>query len=220
MRNLSLLIFALLLTATSLVYSQSSKSTRINLYGAYAFEDSFDSYYDLGNYYQGQLQDGIMYGVGIEYEIRPNAFLELSYLREDTNAPTQYYNGGLFDKYTDFDVSLNYVMLGVNHSFRKQGSKIEGFGGLMAGMAIVGIDNPDTNKSNTATKFAWGLKGGAIIWATNKVGVKLQGQLLSIAQSVGGGFYYGPGGGGTSVSSYSSLYQFTIGGGLVFEIGK
>lgn len=222
-------IFALFLFSSSIIYSQqarnnsSSNSTnniRINLYGSYTFEDSFDSYYDLGNYYQGQIQDGLQYGAGIEFEIRPNTFFELSYLRQDTNAPTQYYNGGLFNQFADFDVAMNYIMLGGNHSFRKANSPIEGFGGLMAGIAVIDIKNPKTGSSDSATKFAWGLKGGAIIWATKSVGVKLQAQLLSVTQSVGGGVAIGTGGVSAGVSSYSSIYQFSLGGGLVFGLGQ
>jgi hypothetical protein len=216
MKNFKKLLLGLFLVVTAATYGQ----TRINLYGAYTFEDSFDSYYDNGNYYQGQFQGGFQYGIGVEREIRSGVSVELSYLRLDTNAPTQYYDGGLFDQYADFDVSLNYIMLGANRSFTKPGSKVEGFGGFMAGVGIVNIDNPTTNKSDSATKFAWGLKGGATIWATKKVGVKLQAQLLSITQSIGGGVYFGTGGAGAGVSSYSSVYQFSLGGGLVFELGK
>ena len=226
MKKSILIVFALFLIASASSYSQqtngfsNNKSIRLNVYGSYVFEDSFDSYYDYGNYYQGQTQDGFQYGAGIEFEVHPGSSIELLYLREDTNAPTQYYNGGLFDKYADFDLGINYILLGGNHSFRKPGSKVEGFGGLMAGMAIVDIKNPQTNYSDSATKFAWGLKGGAIIWASNKVGIKLQAQLLSITQSLGGGVYFGTGGASAGVSSYSSIYQFSLGGGLVFQLGQ
>jgi hypothetical protein len=199
---------------------RSGPSIRLNLYGAYAFDDSFDSYYDYENYYEGTLQGGFIYGGGIEYELARNSFIELSYQRLDTNAPTRYYAGGLFDQYADFDVAANYIMLGGNRSFRKPGAMIEGFGGLSAGMAIVNIENPNTGNSDNLTKFAWGMKAGAIVWASDKVGIKLQGQLLSVTQSVGGGIYFGTGGGGAGVSSYSTFYQFTLGGGLVFDLAN
>jgi hypothetical protein len=113
-------------------------------------------------------------------------------------------------------------MLGGNKYFGKPGSSVQGFGGFMAGVGIVNVDSatPSVNFSESATKFAWGLKAGAVIWATDVIGIKLQGQMLSIAQSVGGGVYFGTGGAGAGVSSYSSLYQFTLGGGLVFELGN
>jgi hypothetical protein len=199
---------------------RSGPSIRLNLYGAYGFEDSFDSYYDYGNYYQGTLQGGFIYGGGLEYELGRGTFIELSYQRLDTNAPTHYYAGGVFEKTADFDVAVNYIMLGGNRSFRKPGSMVEGFGGLSAGMGIINIENPTNGNSDSVTKFAWGMKAGAIIWATDKVGIKLQGQLLSVTQSMGGGVYFGTGGSGAGVSSYSSFYQFTIGGGLVFDLAN
>lgn len=229
MVSFSRIFMLFLLINSSAIFSQqlrtsyvkkTQSSIRLNVYGSYAFEDSFDSYYDYGNYYQGQIQGGLQYGAGLELEIKPNTFLELSYLRQYTNAPTQYYNGGLFDKYADFDIAMNYVLLGGNHSFRQANSPIEGFGGLMAGIAIIDIENPKTGFSDSVTKFAWGVKGGAIIWATKSIGVKLQAQLLSVTQSVGGGIYFGTGGVSTGVSSYSSVYQFSLGGGLVFELAN
>jgi len=229
MVGFSRILILLLLINSSAIFSQqlrtsyvkkTQRSIKLNLYGSYTFEDSFDSYYDNGNYYQGKIQDGLQYGAGLEFEVKPNTFLELSYLRQDTNAPTQYYNGGLFDKYADFNVAMNYVMLGGNHSFRQVNSPIEGFGGLMAGIAIINIENPKSGFSDSVTKFAWGLKGGAVIWATKSIGVKLQAQLLSVTQSVGGGISFGTGGVSTGVSSYSSIYQISLGGGLVFELAN
>lgn len=205
------------------VYSQQSasgNSNRVSLYGSYAFEDSFDSYYDLGNYYQGKLKDGFQYGVGFEFEINRDSFLEILYLRQDTQAPTQYYNGGLYDKFANFDVGLNYIMLGGNQSFGRINQSVEGFGGLLAGLAILEVNNPKSNYSQTLTKFAWGAKGGVILWPSKRVGIKLQAQLLSVVQSIGGGVYFGPGGTATSISTYSSVYQFSVGGGLVFDLGK
>lgn len=218
-------IITLLLVAFVFMPDLSAQSftanKRITLYGSYTFDDSVDSYYDFGNYYQGKINDGMLYGVGLEFEFRPSAYIEISYLRETTTAPIQYYTGGIFSQYSNFDVALNYVMLGVNQSFRKSGSMVEGFGGFSLGMAIGSLDNhantPAARVSEDFTKFAWGLKGGAIIWASPNFGIKLQAQLLSIAQSVGGGFYYGSGGVSTGVSTYSSIYQFSLGGGLTYN---
>jgi len=223
-KNYIILIVGMLFSFQLTAQNDNESEIRLSLYGMYTFEDSFDSYYDFGNYYQGVIQDGMLYGLGFEFEVRKDVFLELSYLREITSAPTQYYNGGVFAKYADIDLKINYLMLGGNHSFSKPGSKVEGFGGFSLGMAIVDLDNNDGNPNNyinqRVTKFAWGMKGGAIIWATPKLGVKLQAQFLSVAQSVGGGYYFGTGGSGVGVSSYSSIYQFSLGGGLVYSVGK
>jgi len=71
-----------------------------------------------------------------------------------------------------------------------------------------------------AEKFAWGLRLGGIIWTPGRVGIKLQAQLLSAVQSAGGSVYFGTGGAGAGVSMYSSMYQFGVGGGLVFALGR
>jgi hypothetical protein len=107
MKNFKNLFIALVIVATTASYGQ----TRINLYGSYTFEDSFDSYFDPGRYYQGQTQDGFQYGIGIEREIRKGTYLELSYLRLDTNAPTQYNDGSILPKFADFDVAFNWGYL-------------------------------------------------------------------------------------------------------------
>jgi len=203
------------------------KNIRLNLYGAYAFDDKFDSYYSGGAYYEGTIKGGFQYGGGIDFEAAPGKHVELLYLGQNTTAPVYYYGGSAFDRQADLDVGLHYIMLGATNSFRKPDSKVEGFGGFMLGVGIANVDGSVTtaggsvsNFSDSTTKFAWGLKAGAIIWGSDKVGIKLQGQLLSLSQSIGGGVYFGTGGGGAGVSSYSSIYQFTLGGGLVFNVGK
>jgi hypothetical protein len=87
-------------------------------------------------------------------------------------------------------------------------------------MAIFNIKNPETGRSDTKTKFAWGAKLGLNIWASDNVGIKMQAGLLSAVQAAGGGFYFGTGGGGAGISTYSTFYQFNIGGGLTFRMGN
>jgi hypothetical protein len=88
----------------------------------------------------------------------------------------------------------------------------------MLGMAIFNIEDPDNGKSASATKFAWGIKAGVNVWASEKVGIKLQASLLSAVQAVGGSVYFGTGGAGAGVSGFSSFYQFVLGGGLTFKL--
>jgi hypothetical protein len=110
-------------------------------------------------------------------------------------------------------------MLAFNRHMRKPGSKVEGFGGGMLGAAFINVDNPDNNTGNSAAKFAWGLRLGANIWASEKVAIKLQGQLMSAVQGAGGGLYFGTGGASAGVSTYSSCinwprwrYNLALGG--------
>ena len=162
--------------------------------------------------------------VGVEYMVQPEYGIELLYLRQDTNAPTRYYGviGVWEDGEVDLDLAMNYIMLAPTKHFLSSNEKLEGFAGLMAGMVIAEASNPDPDSLSTgddsATKFAWGLRLGGIIWASEKVGIRLQTQLLSATQAMGGGFYFGTGGAGAGVSSYSTIYQFGLGGGIVFKV--
>ncbi|MEP7129389.1 MAG: hypothetical protein ABI729_10995 [Chitinophagales bacterium] len=216
MKKLISLILTIFL-CSSLSHAQN---IRLNLYSAYVFPDRFDSYYDAYNYYNGQIQDGFQWGGGLEYLVNPAYGVELLYYREDTDAPnTEYYYNNKI-QHSDLDLAINYVLLGGVRHIQKPGGKVDGFGGLMAGMVIANITNPDTNNSSTPTKFAWGIRGGANIWASERVAIKLQVQLLSAVQAMGGGLYFGTGGVGAGVSSFSTIYQFGLGGGLAFAIGK
>ena len=197
-----------------------SQKARLNGYATYVFDDNFDSYYDNTNYYEGKIKGGFQWGVGLEYMAKPSYGIEILYLNQQTTAPTTYVQPGFTGvRTTNFDLSLNWIMLSGTRYVRKPGSKAEGYGGFQLGAAIFNVTNPDNGNDNSATKFAWGFRGGVNIWASPKVAIKLQGQLMSAVQGAGGGLYFGTGGGGAGVSTYSSMYQFGLGGGLVFALG-
>jgi hypothetical protein len=200
--------------------AMSQKSTRLNGYAVYVFDDQFDSYYSSSDYYNGEFKGGLQWGVGLEFLPTAMNGIELIYLNQQTTAPTNYWAPGqLAERHTNFDVGFNWAMLGFNRYMRKPGSKVEGFGGGMIGAAFINVENPDNGSDNSATKFAWGLKLGANIWASEKMAIKLQGQLMSAVQGAGGGLYFGTGGAGAGVSTYSSMLQFGLGGGLTFALG-
>lgn len=191
---------------------------RLNGYALGVFNDKVDSYYDNTNYYSGTIKGGFLWGAGLEFMMAQNYGVEIIYMRQDTKAPITYYSGGV--KNTNFDLGINYIMLGGTKYFRKPNSKVEGFGGAMIGVDAMSLKNPDNNKTTNKTFFAWGIRGGANIWASENVGIKLQAQLISAVQSVGGGFYFGTGGSSAGIATYSSMYQFGLGGGLVFKLGN
>lgn len=199
------------------VHKSFTPHLRVNGYTFYAFDDKVDSYYSSTEYFNGKIKGGFQWGGGLEYMMSPVQSIELSYLRLDSEAPMTYYKNGI--QFTDFDVATNYILLGSNRYFPTDG-KVEPYAGLQAGVAIFNIDNPDTGKSDNVTKFAWGIKAGLNVWATDNVGLKIQTGLNSAVQAAGGGFYLGGGGSGASVNAYSTFFQFYVGGGLTFRVGK
>jgi len=214
------IFFILALCAVLQGHTTYAQKMRVNLYGAYVFDDKFDSYYSSSSYYEGKIIGGFQWGGGIEYMVRPEYGAELLYLRQSTHAPTTYASSVITTNQTDFDLGLNYIMLGGARHVLSSNGKVEGVGGLMLGMLIADLKDPDSGRTASATKFSWGLRLGGIVWASEAVGIRLQAQLLSAVQSAGGGFYFGTGGAGAGVSSYSTIYQFSLGGGLVFKVGS
>jgi len=216
--TLAFIVFALFGTAT---YAQN---IRLNAYGSYVFNDEFTSDYvnNTSAYFTGKINGGFQYGLGLEFMPRPDVGVEIMYLGQQTDAPVSLYNyyiGSNFQT-TNIDMAINYMMLGGRRYLRKPDSKIEGYGGLMAGAVWSKCENSEYNINSTVTKFAWGVRLGMNIWASSKVGINLQAMLLSAPQAWGGGVYFGTGGAGTTVTTYSTLYQFSLGGGLTFALGK
>ena len=196
---------------------QTESHLQLNLYGNYAFDDHVESYYSTTSYFNGTVKGSFLGGIGLQFALKQNYGLELSYMRQDTKASVDYYYD--IDTHTDIDLSMNYIMIGGVKSVRQPGSKAEPFGGLMLGANFIHAENPNGNLSDDATKFAWAIRGGANIWASEKLAIKLQAMLISSVQGVGGSLYVGTGGAGAGVSTYSSVLQFVLGGGLAFKFG-
>ena len=214
-----LTLFAILCMFTVASFGQGA--IKLNMYGAYAFDDKFDSYYDIDEYYNGKIMGGFQWGVGLEYMLHRYYGLELSWMQQNTTAPIKY-QGGAYPsvKSTDFDLSSNYILLGTNRYFPVSNSMIEPYVGLGVGMSLMALRNPENGRKSDREFFAWSMKAGSNIFFSEKVGLKVQAQLLSSVQSVGGGFYFGTGGSGAGLSTYSSIMQICLGGGLVFKLGQ
>ena len=198
-------------------YSIHAQNIRLNGYAQYVFDDKVDNYATSSSYFHTTIRGGLVWGVGLEYLVQGANGVELLYLRQDTKAPTNYWEGS--DKQSDFDLAINWIMLAFNRYQKFDNEKIEGFGGLGLGAAIFDVKNPNNGNTGSATKFAWNLKLGVNIWASEKVAIKLQTGIQSAVQSVGGSLYFGTGGAGAGASTYSSMLQFGLGGGLVFALG-
>lgn len=212
-------IFLLIFSAGAAI-TASAQDVRINLYGAYVFDDGYDVFYDANTYYNGKIKGGFQWGGGIEYLPNPMYGIELLYQHQGTDAPTNFKTGLTEPQRTEnFSVGLDYILLGGNFYKPVSSKKVEGYGGLMAGVLLSNVESPSTGNSGSNTTFAWGGKFGANIWASDKIGIKLQAQLLSASKATGGELYFsywGP----LVLETYTTLWQFGLGGGLTFKLGK
>jgi hypothetical protein len=197
----------------------SAQKIRLNGYSAYVFNDNVDSRYDAGNYYEGTINGGYQWGVGLEFMADAYRGIELKYIRQDALAPMNYAIAGDV-KRKEFELGINYILLGGSNYFPVSNPKISPYAGLGLGACIIDVKNPLPGGESSKTNFAWNIKLGTNIWLSDKVGLKLQTELLSAIQGAGGGLYFGTGGAGAGVSTYSTMYQFSLGGGLTFKMGK
>lgn len=182
------------------VYSQE---IRINSYGSYMFDDkmSIDDN-------KGTLYGNFLYGGGVEYVIASKIGVEFIYKRLASDFQYKYQS----DNYR-YPYSLNNFMLGFNHYFHT--SRIEPFYGLDLGVASLNIKN---NGLDPYIKFAWGAKAGVNFSLTPTAAIRLQGGFTSIVESFSTDLYFDIHGVHPSVNTNSHIYQFYLGGGLIFKI--
>jgi Outer membrane protein beta-barrel domain len=193
----------------------TAQKFRINAYGSYVFDDAVDSYNSSTAYFNGTVKGGFQWGAGLEYMFNHSSGFEFNYLHQSTNAPFTYYIDGVKDK--TFDMGINYYLFDFNHYFELSNEKIEPFFG--AGLGWAGLSASSEGHSGNRSAFAWNVKGGTNIWLGKNVALKLQAQLVSGSAATGGGYfwsYWGP----IYATTYTSIYQFGLGGGLVFKLGK
>lgn len=177
---------------------------------SYTFSDQFDTEYG-----HGKIQDGFQWGAGLEIGMSEVMAVELIYQNIKTEAYYDgYYDLGPSQRYNG-KVGINYVMVGGTR-YAPLNDKIAGFGTFDLGVAW---SNPEESlNSESVTKFALGGRLGVRIMASEKVSIRLHGQLLSPVQWAGGGFYFGTGGSGAGVTTGSTIYQFNLGGSLNYRL--
>lgn len=210
-------MFSVLLTAIAIV-TFGQKGARINFYSAYVFDDGFEVVNDVNTFYTGMVKGGYQWGGGLEYLFNPQGGAEILYLHRSTTVPATFKFGSSTQTRTEnFNLKHDFIMLSGDGHFAK--GKAEGYAGLMAGVLISNLEAPSLGKSGNNTNFAWGGRLGTNIWISPSLGIKLQAMILSASKATGGDYYwgwYGP----VYLTTYSTLWQFSLGGGLTFKLGK
>lgn len=202
MKKGSLLTTLAVLLATT---AWTQPSITLLTFESYTFSDKFDTEYGTG-----KIQDGFQWGAGIEIGLAETFAVELIY----QNMKADVYYQGLAQRY-EGKVGINYALLG-GTKYAPLNDKISGFGSVDVGLAW---SNPDNSlQSESVTKFAIGGRLGIRFMASEKVSLRIHGQLLSPVQWAGGGFYFGTGGSGAGVSTGSTIYQFNVGGSLNYKL--
>lgn len=194
MKKAFLLTFLLAVTG-SVAWAQPTIT--LLTFESYTFSDKFET--DDG--IDGKLEDGFQWGGGLEFGLNETMAVELIYQRLDTEISALGQKG---------DVSINYIMLGGTR-YMPLNEKVSGFGSVDLGVGFVDFKEGDLEN---AEKFSWGARLGVRIAASEKVSLRLHGQLMSAVQAMG----IGVGTGGVSAAGFSTIYQFNLGGSLNFRL--
>jgi len=207
MRKIVFLLSSALLIAVS---SFSQTSVEFIPSGGYTFASRtnfYDSY--------GRIDGALNLGGSLKFNLNRSFGLELLYNHMSTKSGLYEYGYG-GNKLGGNDLDIDYVMLGGVQSFTIPGSTVRPFVGAFLGAAVF---SPNTVEDNE-TKFAMGFQLGTNIYVSPRVGLQLKAQLLSPVDAASGGFYFSNYGSGSGISTYSSIYQFSLNAGVIIGLGQ
>ena len=138
--------------------------------------------------------------------------IQLMYNRQDTKMDLKEWPSGV--RSTLFDLIVEYYQIGVVRPL--QMGKVQPYGVVGLGAASF---NPVGSTWGTEWLFAAHFGGGAKIFLSESIGLRLQGRLLLPMTFGGGGLWCGTGGCSIGVGSYSSFIQFDFNAGIVISLG-
>ena len=184
-----------------------AQTVEITPFGGYVFPSRwYASGGDL--YFQGNGQYGGMISVGISRVVD----VDLIYNRSDTKVQVSL----IGYPYQEIPLSINYFQIGGTKNFRINKIASPFFGLNLGGVLAA----PKTGNYYGQWFFSVGMIGGAKIYFSKRVGLRLQAQMYMPIQSAGYMFYVGPGGVSSGMTLNSTLIQFGFTGGLIFRLGR
>jgi hypothetical protein len=182
---------------------------------------TFSSHTDFYNTY-GRLADGPSFGGSIKFNPTRGFGIEVLYSHMNTTSGMYYYGADQSPINGLKNLQMDYIMAGPVGSFGIPDCSVRPFMGALFGAAILTPGgNAVYNSGYTSeTHFAVGFQLGTNIYISPHVGIQLKAQVLAPVDDAGGSLYLNTYGGGAAVNTYSSIYQFSVGGGLILGLGK
>jgi hypothetical protein len=205
MKKFSIVLVALF----AMVSELKAQTISINAFGGYTFDDKL--YF---NNADATIRGGGMWGVSAEGISPSGGALELLYQYQSTSIPVYGYTraGHELLNPDNTDGVISYLLLNGIQYFHVNYTA-EPYAGLGAGVAFI-----SANAGQSATKFAWDLKGGVKIKAGHALAFKIGAQLLSSLQQSGTAYYYYYGQ-PYAYATYTTIWQFGFTGGVTFDFG-
>lgn len=198
MKRIAILAAIVLTTITS-VFAQSVEITPLYGYTISGKVDSYNRYYNVG--------DDMHFGGMLSVEIDHMSFVELSYLRTNTDVVTDRILDGTFD------LAVEHYQVGFLREFSE--GKVVPFAKVMLGTTRYA----QTSKGNDRYwLFSTGFGLGAKLFLTDRIGLRLHTNLMLPLQFSGGGFFCGAGGCSSGISFNVPVVHWELGGGLIIRL--
>ena len=195
-----------ILSVAFVLFSLGLKAQKVEITPQYGYQ--FGAKY---SYYGGYIkfQDSDQYGLTFGINAADDITIEFMWAQQNSTVSAQ--DIILYPRETDLtDVTANQYQIGAIYMF--DDDQLRPFAGVSAGWSTW---NPEDEKYQSLTTFTMGVTGGLKYFFTNRIGVRLQTQLLVPINW--GGFYLGSGGSGLYASG--SILQLNITGGLIIGLG-
>ncbi len=159
-----------------------------------------------------KLADSEQFGVTLNLDINDmGGQVEVMYAYQNAELRVQDFFFYPFETFIT-DVVAHHVQFGFIQNFNED-KALRPFAGLSGGFTIF---DPTDSLFESRTKFAFGLTGGVKYFFTERIGIRMQAQLLMPIEW--GGVYYTNGGG--VVTTGGTLVQLNFTGGLIFRLGE
>jgi len=165
--------------------------------------------------YEGdfKINDAANYGGKISVGLSSTTFVELSYMRSDTEGRFYPYTGTPSEL---INFSSNYIQVGGLQEANF--GKIRPYGTVAMGLVIW---SPTTSQLGSKAQFSATLGAGLKIWLTDMLGIRLQGSMMMpmVFNGVGFGCGIGTGGSGCGTNVYTRItpFQGEFSGGLILR---
>jgi hypothetical protein len=205
--------FFLALVLILVIYSSqnlSAQNIEINAFTGYQLNGK-------AKLYDGELRidNSQNYGGKLAYGLSSSTFVELSYMRTDSEA--RFYPYGIGTPGDQFAFSSNWIQVGGLQSMNL--GRIDPYGTIAMGLTIW---SPKTSEYSSYTQFSITAGAGVKIWLSDMIGLRLQGSLLMplVYNGVGFGCGIGTGGAGCGGGVYTRItpFQGEFSGGIVIKI--
>ncbi len=162
---------------------------------------------------QGDLRfdDGVSYGLGIDVGVEREMQAEISWSMSPSYARLYKVAGGSTDL---SEVTIHHFQAGALVEPNKK-KDVSPFGLITLGASLF---SPSKTTAVDRWTFTFALGGGVKIYVSDKIGVRLQGRLLVPMVLSGGSVWFGTGGAGVAVGTYTTIVEGDFSGGLFFRL--